>query len=124
MSKILPVALGGALGAAFRYEAQGWIQNRLGASFPYGTLIVNISGAFLIGILMTLFMEHVEVSPQWRLFLVVGILGGYTTFSSLTWEAYQLFAAGSYTSGCLYIGGSLAGGMAAVLLGVFFGRII
>jgi len=108
----------------FRYEMQGWIQNRLGASFPYGTLIVNISGAFLIGVLMTIFLEHVEVAPQWRLFFVVGILGGYTTFSSLTWEAYQLFSVGSIYQGCLYVGGSFIGGMAAVLAGVFLGRLI
>jgi len=124
VNKVLAVAIGGSLGAVLRYEAQGWIQNRLGASFPYGTFIVNISGAFLIGVLMTIFLDRVEVSPEWRLFLVVGILGGYTTFSSLTWEAYQLFASGSVYQGCLYMGGSFIGGMAAVLAGVFLGRVI
>ena len=124
MNKILSVAIGGALGSVFRYEVQRLSQSRLGIIFPYGTLIVNVSGAFLIGVLMTIFLDHVEVVPQWRLFLVVGILGGYTTFSSLTWEAYRLFATGNLYQGCLYVGGSFFGGMVALLAGVFLGRLI
>lgn len=120
----MAIGFGGGIGALLRYEVQGWVQDRLGASFPFGTLLVNLSGAFLIGLLMTVFLEHIEAAPVWRLFLVVGILGGYTTFSSLTWEAYQLFAAGSFAQGSLYVGGSFFGGMAGLLLGVFLGRLI
>lgn len=122
--KIVPVAIGGGLGAVLRYQVQGWIQNRLGASFPYGTLIVNISGAFLIGVLMTIFLDRFEAAPAWRLFLVVGILGGYTTFSSLSWETYQLFVTGSVGQACLYAGGSFVGGMTGLLLGIFLGRLV
>jgi CrcB protein len=124
MPRIFSVAIGGGLGAVLRYLVQGWTQNRLGASFPYGTLLVNISGALLIGLLMTVFLEHAEISPQWRVFLVIGVLGGYTTFSSLTWEAYQLFAVGSVAQGCLYVGGSFFGGMIGLLAGVILGRLI
>ena len=124
MNKILPIAIGGGIGAVLRYQIQGWVQDRLGAAFPYGTLVVNISGAFLIGLLMTIFLDHFEATPAWRLFLVVGILGGYTTFSALTWETYQLLAAGSLAEGALYAGGSFAGGMAGLWIGVIVGRLI
>jgi CrcB protein len=124
MSKILPVAVGGGVGAVLRYQVQIWTQNRLGSTFPYGTLLVNVSGAFLIGLLMTIFLDHADIAPEWRVFLVIGVLGGYTTFSSLTWEAYQLFSAGSIAHGCWYVGGSFFGGMAGLLTGVFLGRLI
>ena len=124
MKKILCVTAGGGLGALLRYQMEGWIQDRLGASFPYGTLIVNLSGAFGIGFLMTLFLEHIEIPPEWRLFLVVGVLGGYTTFSSLTWEAYQLWANGGAGGSLLYAMGTFIGGFAALLAGVLLGRLV
>lgn len=124
MNKGVSVALGGAIGSVLRYYVAGWFQNRLGASFPYGTLIVNVSGAFLIGLLMTAFLEHFDASPQWRLFLVIGVLGGYTTFSSLTWEAYQLIRSGSVIASILYAGGSFAAGFTGLLAGVWIARWI
>ncbi|SRR5258706_11927785 len=124
MNRAIAVAVGGALGAVLRYHLQNWTFGRWGAGFPYGTLLINISGAFFIGMVMTVLLEHLHISPIWRVFLVTGILGGFTTFSALTWEAYALCMEGKALLGALYVGGSLLGGMLALLLGVFFGRMI
>jgi CrcB protein len=124
LAKPSAVIVGGGLGSYLRYVVQGWVQSKTGASFPYGTLTVNLTGAFVIGLLMTIFFERFEVGPEWRLFLTVGVLGGYTTFSSATWEAYQLFALGSQLHGVLYVLGSVLGGAVGVLIGVWVGRLI
>jgi fluoride exporter len=122
MKKALCVGIGGGIGALLRYYVAGKIHERAGSSFPYGTMIINISGSFLIGLLMTLFLERFEMVPEWKLFLVVGILGGYTTFSAFTWEMFQLLRAGAVGQSALYMGGSVAGGFAGLLLGVLIGR--
>lgn len=122
--KSVCILLGGGIGSYLRYVLQGWIQGRAGTGFPYGTLVVNLSGAFLIGLAMTVFLEHFEVNPLWRLFLTVGVLGGFTTFSSAAWETYQLVALGSPMQALLYIVGSVLGGGVGILLGVWLGRLI
>jgi CrcB protein len=124
MNKVLAVAIGGSLGAVLRYAVQNWMLGRLGAAFPYGTLLVNITGAFGIGLLMTIFLNHLHISPVWRVFFVTGIMGGYTTFSALAWETYALFTKGEILQSVLYTIGSFAGGMTALLAGVFLGRLI
>src|SRR5258708_35404489 len=123
-TKVLAVAIGGAIGAVLRFYVQNWSLGRLGAIFPYGTIIVNLSGAFVIGMLMTVFLKHVHIAPAWRLFFVTGILGGYTTFSALTWETYALFEEGRALQALTYMGTSVFGGMLAVLAGVFLGRLL
>ena len=82
MVKILAVAIGGGIGATTRYLVSTWAAGRFGADFPYGTLIVNVAGCFMIGLFMTLTTERLIVSPYWRLIFAVGFLGGLTTFSS------------------------------------------
>ena len=82
MGGYLVVLAGAGLGGLARYIAGTWIMARYGGRFPLGTFVINVSGSFLIGVLMTLLTERLQPHPQWRLFLVVGILGGYTTFSS------------------------------------------
>jgi CrcB protein len=123
-TKVLAVAMGGAIGAVLRFYVQNWSLGRLGASFPYGTMMVNLSGAFVIGFLMTVFLKHVHIAPAWRLFFVTGILGGYTTFSALTWETYALFEEGQAIQALFYMGASILGGMMTLLAGVFLGRFI
>jgi len=120
--KSLSVIIGGAIGAYLRFACQNWAMGRWGIIFPYGTLLVNISGAFLMGFVMTILLNHLHVASAWRLFLVTGILGGYTTFSALAWEGYSLFADGSLWPAVTYLGGSFLGGALAVTLGVFIGR--
>jgi len=118
------VILGGGLGAYARYLVHASVQGKMGTEFPYGTLLINISGAFLIGLLMMVLTHRMADPFHWRLFLVVGILGGYTTFSSLCWEAYALIAANHVTSGLVYILASAIGGGVAVVLGVLVGRAL
>ena len=83
------VFLGGGLGSLTRYIAGTAIMARYGGLFPLGTLVINVTGSFLIGLLMTLLTERWHLDPIWRMALVVGFLGGYTTFSSFEYESYR-----------------------------------
>jgi CrcB protein len=76
------IAAGAVIGANLRFIVSSWAAERWGADFPYGTLIINISGAFVIGVFLSLLAERIDVHPLWRLFFATGLLGGYTTFSS------------------------------------------
>ena len=123
-ARALCVVLGGGLGAYLRYGVQNWTLGRWGIAFPYGTLLVNISGAFCIGLLMTVMLKHLHISAEWRLFAVTGVLGGYTTFSALVWEAYSLFTAGQLLSGMLYVTVSFLGGAIALVAGVLLAHFL
>jgi len=94
-----------------------WIMAKYGGRFPLGTFVINVTGSFLIGVLMTLFTERLGPHPNWRLFLVVGVLGGYTTFSSFEYETYHAVRAGALPLGLLYVVGSVLAGYLAVWLG-------
>lgn len=111
------VLLGGATGSLTRYVVGMAVMTRLATRFPLGTMIINISGCFLIGILMTLFAERTQPHPNWRLALVVGFLGGYTTFSSFEWETLALVKDGGQWLALLNIAGSVVLGYGAVWLG-------
>jgi CrcB protein len=90
---------------------------KYGGRFPLGTLVANITGSFLIGVLMTLLTERLQPHPNWRLFLVVGFLGGYTTFSSFEYETYQAVRDGARWVGLINVAGSVLFGYLAVWLG-------
>ena len=120
MDKYLIVLAGAGLGGLARYVAGTWIMAKYGGRFPLGTFVINITGAFLIGILMTLLTERFHPHPNWRLFLVVGILGGYTTFSSFEYETYQAVRDGERWLGLVYVAGSVVLGY----LGVWLGTIL
>lgn len=111
------VLAGAGLGGLARYVAGTWVMAKYGGRFPLGTFVINVSGSFLIGVLMTLFTERLSPHPNWRLFLVVGILGGYTTFSSFEYEAYQAVRDGARWMGMLYVTGSVLVGYLGVWLG-------
>ena len=113
----LAVLAGAGIGGLARYAAGRWIMANYGGRFPLGTFIVNISGSFLIGVLMTLLTERLHPHPNWRLFLVVGILGGYTTFSSFEYETFQAMRDGSRWMGLFYMMGSVVIGYFGVWLG-------
>lgn len=117
MDRYLVVLAGAGLGGLARYVAGTWIMAKYGGRFPLGTFVINITGSFLIGVLMTLFTERMQPHPNWRLFLVVGILGGYTTFSSFEYEIYQSVRDGAHWMGMLYLTGSVALGYFGVWLG-------
>ncbi len=96
--------------------------SRIGGRFPLGTLLINVSGSFFIGLLMTLFTERFQPHPNWRLLLVVGFLGGYTTFSSFEWETYSAVREGGRWVGFVNVAASVILGYAAVWLGSLLAR--
>jgi CrcB protein len=95
---------------------------RFGGKFPLGTLVINVTGSFLIGFLMTMLTERFEFDPKWRLLLVVGFLGGYTTFSSFEWETYTAVRDGGLRTGLLNVVSSNMLGYVAVWLGAMLAR--
>jgi len=111
------VLLGGGAGSLVRYLVGSAIMTRLGTRFPLGTMVINITGSFLIGLLMTLFSVRLQPHPNWRLLLVFGFLGGYTTFSSFEWETLVLVKEGSNWLALGNVIGSVLFGYAAVWLG-------
>jgi CrcB protein len=120
--KYLLIVLCGGAGSLARYMTGTAIAERYGARFPWGTLTVNLIGSFLIGLLMTLLTERVSVSPNWRFAVVVGFLGGYTTFSSFEWETYAAVRDGAFWVGALNVVGSVVLGYTAVWLGAMLAR--
>jgi fluoride exporter len=117
LDKYLVVLAGAGLGGLTRYVLGTWIMAKYGGRFPLGTFAINVSGAFLIGLLMTLLTERLQPHPNWRLFLVVGCLGGYTTFSSFEYETLQAVRDGERWMGLLYAMGSVVVGYFAVWFG-------
>jgi fluoride exporter len=119
------IALGAVLGALSRYYLGIWFVNRFGHSFPYGTLLINLSGCFVIGFFLTLVSaKFPALLPELKLMVTVGFLGSYTTFSSYAFEAQSLFEQKSWLQASLYLFGSPLLGLAAVQLGGLLGRSI
>jgi CrcB protein len=115
------VGIAGALGAVARYLLGRFIAEQSGSQIPWGTLIINITGAFLIGLVFA-FTAQKFISPALQSILATGFLGGYTTFSTMNWESLQLARGGSTVRCFLYLGGSFVLGLAAEMLGMTIGR--
>ena len=124
MVKILAVAIGGGIGATTRYLVSNWAAGRFGADFPYGTLIVNVAGCFMIGLFMTLTTERLIVSPYWRLIFAVGFLGGLTTFSSYSYETLRLIEDSDLLPAFYNIVLNLILGFAATWAGIVVARLL
>ncbi len=122
LERCLMVAAGGATGSLTRYLVGMAVLRQLGSRFPWGTMAVNLSGAFLAGLLMTMFTERLPVHAHWRLLLVTGFLGGYTTFSTLEWETYASVREGGSWAGFLNVAGSILLGYLAVWAGSLMAR--
>lgn len=110
------VALGGAIGASTRFAAVQWAVADWGSSFPWGTLVVNVTGSLVIGILGALLAGR-DVDPAWRLFLITGVLGGYTTFSAFSFETLALLLEQRWIAAASYVVGSVFLGLIATGLG-------
>lgn len=124
MAKMFIIGIGGFLGAITRYGVALWIGQRWGRSFPLGTFAINVSGSFLIGLLMSLFTERFMVNPQWRLMLVVGFLGAYTTFSTFEYETGALVKDGEWLIAMLNVLLSVIAGFVALKLGEVIAKSI
>jgi CrcB protein len=117
MDRYLMVLVGGGVGALARYVLGVEIAARVGGRFPLGTMVINVTGSFLIGLLMTLLTERFQPHPNWRLLLVVGVLGGYTTFSTFEYETFRAVQDGGKWIGLLNVAGSVVLGYIAVWIG-------
>jgi fluoride exporter len=124
MANIFIIGIGGFLGAISRYGVALWIGQRWGRSFPLGTFVINVSGSFLIGLLMSLFTERFMVNPQWRLMLVVGFLGAYTTFSTFEYETGTLLKDSEWLIAGLNVVLSVFAGFVALKLGEVIAKSI
>jgi len=118
------VGAGALLGANLRFVVSNWAATRWGAEFPYGTFIINVTGAFVIGLLLSFAAARTGLSPLWRLFAVTGFLGGYTTFSSYAWEALTLAQDGAFLRFGAYVLGSNLLGLLGVWLGAGLGSAL
>ena len=122
MPTYLWIGLGGFLGANARYIVQTWAAARWGSHFPYGTMLANVSGSFLLALFLTLATERFNVSSQSRLLVATGFLGGYTTFSSFGYETWRLLESGGWLWGGVNALGNLVLGAAGVILGIIVAR--
>lgn len=122
MEKYLFIGLGGFLGSVSRFYLSTIVHRASGMEFPYGTMAVNIIGCFLIGFLITMFQEHFIQNPNVRLFLVIGLLGGFTTFSSFSLDTIEMIKSGHLSGAGLNIALSLAGCLIATWIGIYAGE--
>ena len=123
MREVLWVGLGGFLGANARYLLGGWIAARMGSVFPYGTFVINITGSFILGLIMGTLEGHV-LSPAVRLAMAIGFVGAYTTFSTWTYETIRLIENGSFLPATVNITGSVLVGLLGVMGGLATGRML
>lgn len=124
MLRFLLISLGAILGANARYWLGGWVNEKLGVAFPYGTLVVNLTGSFLLGLFLTLSTERFLIDPTWRWLIAIGFLGSYTTFSTYTYESLTLILSGQIRLGVLNLLSSTVLGALAALGGILLGRTL
>jgi CrcB protein len=120
---LLSVALGGAIGSLMRYFVAGWVQSAAWPGFPWGIFFVNISGGFAMGVIAELSALKLNLAPELRAFLTVGILGGYTTFSTFSLDSALLMERGDFLGAGLYIAGSAILSILALFAGLWIVRV-
>jgi fluoride exporter len=123
MRTVLAVAVAGALGALARWGVGAWVGHRF-PSFPWGTLVINVSGSFILGVMFAVLVERNAGSPTMRVALMTGLLGAYTTFSTFSLETFRLFEDGATGAALANIGLSVCLGLLGVWLGIAAGRAI
>ncbi|QHL90090.1 fluoride efflux transporter CrcB [Sphingomonas changnyeongensis] len=125
MNSLFLVMIGGALGAAARFQLGGWAARVFWSGLPWGTLIVNVTGALAMGLVAALAARGLGesgLSEGWRLFLGVGLLGGFTTFSAFSLETVMLIERGAFGWAAAYVAASVVGALAALWLGLRLGQ--
>jgi len=118
------VGIGGFIGAIARFALGSYIGNRMGSRFPYGTFVINISGSFLIGLILTMLAQRFDLSPNWRYLIPIGFIGAYTTFSTFEYETLRTVQDGQILMAFANVSLSVIVGFAAVWLGVVAGRAL
>ena len=116
--KIFLIALFGAIGTLARYGLQGVVQVRAGGTYPYGTLIVNLSGCLLLGFIGQLTLNRMLISSELRIAIAVGFFGGYTTFSSFGWETAKMLEDGEWLRATSYVAASVIAGLLLSVAGI------
>ncbi len=124
MNNLLLIAIGGAVGSVSRYGCQKWIYQIYPHPFPFGTFVVNVTGCLLIGLFFGLSEKGNLVSPEWRILLTAGFCGGFTTFSTFSFETLSLLKEGEYAYALLYIFLSVLVGLLAVWLGALLIKML
>jgi CrcB protein len=124
MLKIAALALAGALGTLARYWLTGAVHRITRETFPLGTLVVNVAGCFLIGLVMQMVREHASFGPETRVIVVVGLLGGFTTFSAFGYETMELLRGGAWGPAVINVCGNVLLGLSGVWLGSVAGRVL
>ncbi|MFY9676711.1 MAG: fluoride efflux transporter CrcB [Terriglobales bacterium] len=122
--RYLMVGIGGAVGSILRFWVGSYLGGRLGSRLPYGTFVVNITGSFLIGLVLTVLAEKMDWNANWRYLIPIGFIGGYTTFSTFEYETFRLFQDGQMLTASLNIALSVVVGFFGVWAGAVAGRSI
>ena len=124
MDHLFLVGAGGFLGAVARYLVSGWISQLSPGRCPWGTFAVNVTGSFMLAFLVTVVLERLLSGNNWRLFLGIGFLGAYTTFSTFAWETDSLVRQGSWLLAAANVGGNVAAALVAARIGLILARIL
>jgi len=124
MVRVLAIAAGGAVGALLRYWMSSGTHALLGRGFPYGTLVVNVLGSFAIGFLFVLFLERMTLSGEWRAGILVGVIGAFTTLSTVSIETLNLLEEGAHLKASLNVALSVALCLAGAWFGLLLGRTL
>jgi len=122
--RLILICLGGAVGTGARYVLGGLVVRWLGADFPYGTLLINVLGSFLIGLIQQVGLSTLLIPDTLRLVLAIGVLGGFTTYSSFSYETLKLAETGSWVGASLYVGLTTALCLVCCALGLSLGRVL
>ena len=120
--RLLLIAVFGAVGTLARYGLQGLVQVRVGSTFPWGTLFINLTGCFFLGLIGQMMLNRMMVSSELRVAIAVGFFGGYTTFSSFGWEAAKMLEAGEWLRSMTYVAASMVLGLLLSVAGIRLGN--
>ena len=116
--RLLLIGAFGAIGTLARYGLQGLVQIKMGSTFPYGTLLINLTGCFFLGLIGQILLNRVIVPPEWRMAIAVGFFGGYTTFSSFGWETAKMMEDGEWVRASAYVAASVVAGLFLSVAGI------